>query len=116
MTTLSDAIIEALHGWQPIATAPKDGTEIMLHYFDFLGEPMTVSGHWRTVAGREWEDTWEHSLGYGDADLWMPLPAPPTAPQSSTLSPLPAAPYPDEQQLPYSNRAPGPSDEQARGR
>lgn len=39
-----------------------------------------------------------------------------TAPQSSTLPPLPAAPYPDEQQLPYSGPEPGPSDEPARGR
>lgn len=40
----------------------------------------------------------------------------PTELASSTLPPLPAAPYPDEQQLPDLGQAPGPSDEQARGR
>ena len=63
--------------WRMIDTAPKDGTEILLWYDDYLGEPLVVSGHWHCEEGREFEATWEHSYGYGDAYMWMPLPDPP---------------------------------------
>lgn len=63
--------------WQPIETAPKDGVEVMLYYEDWLGQKdMVISGHWDEKGQ---DSTWEHSLGYGDADMWMPLPAPPKA-------------------------------------
>ncbi len=60
-------------GWQPIETAPKDGTNIM------LGWPtMTMSGYWADWAGRK---SWVTSRGeYGGSAApthWMPLPAPP---------------------------------------
>jgi hypothetical protein len=55
--------------------APRDGTEILLFYKDFCGEKnMVVSGHWECEEGREFEATWSHSWGHGDADKWMPLP------------------------------------------
>lgn len=66
--------------WRPIDSAPRDGSEIMIFYREWLGEKnMVVSGHWHCQEGREFEATWEHSRGYGDADLWMPLPSPPVA-------------------------------------
>lgn len=65
--------------WQPIDTAPKDGTEILIWYKDWLGEKgLIVSAHWHAPEGREFDHTWEHSLGFGDADMWMPLPGPPS--------------------------------------
>lgn len=65
--------------WKPIATAPND-REIMLFYKDWLGEKnMVISGHW---AGGDpefdYNASWEHSLGSGDADMWAELPAPPS--------------------------------------
>lgn len=62
--------------WQPIETAPKD-REIMLYYTDWLGaKDMVISGHWD--GGRlEGEETFVHSMGTGDADMWANLPTPP---------------------------------------
>lgn len=58
--------------------APKDGTEIMLFYREYLGEKnFVVSGHWHIDEPFEEERTWEHSCGYGNADMWAELPAPP---------------------------------------
>jgi hypothetical protein len=73
--------------WRPIETAPKDGTEILVWYADYLGQrDFVVSAHWCCEEGREFEATWEHSLGFGDADMWQPLPGPPalTLAQPST--------------------------------
>lgn len=67
-----------MNEWQPIETAPKDGTEILLHYRQWCGTTgLVVSGHWESQEGREFEATWAHSLGWGDADRWQPVPAPP---------------------------------------
>ena len=72
----SEPIVE--RGWQPIETAPHDGTEIVA---------------W-TASGAAWIVSWEGSgwrikkppgrdpILYVDAVRWMPLPEPPrTAPQ-----------------------------------
>lgn len=62
--------------WLPIDSAPRDGSEIMLHYKEYLGvRDFIVSGHW--FENGPLDSTWEHSHGWGDADNWMPLPAPP---------------------------------------
>lgn len=69
--------------WQPISTAPKDGTPI---FACIKGECYTGHGflpvcvRWGTfhpnAVGKE---TWRASHGYKVAHLthWMPLPAPP---------------------------------------
>ena len=69
-------------GWQPIATAPKDGTEIVLYgaccpersrsrYAKDANVGWFSGGEWKT---RVYGETC-------DATHWMPLPAPPqTAP------------------------------------
>ncbi len=68
--------------WRRIDDETPKNREIMLWYKNWLGVPdMVVSGHWREVEGREFEATWEHSLGYGDADMWSELPAPPHNPE-----------------------------------
>jgi hypothetical protein len=70
--------------WQDIATAPKDGTSILLHYYGQAVEgrysPSEIRGHmgssrmqlWRTAAGviHQHEPQPTH---------WMPLPTPPAA-------------------------------------
>jgi len=69
-------------GWQPIETAPKDGTAILLHY-DW--EPLTVVGYFGTGDMPEMQhDRWRvkydcDSLeaGFGVPTHWMPLPPAP---------------------------------------
>jgi hypothetical protein len=61
--------------WQPIETAPKDGTNIL------LGWPtMVLSGYWADWRSRK---SWVTSRGeYSDKYApthWMPLPDPPVA-------------------------------------
>lgn len=66
--------------WQPIETAPKDGTHILI--WEFEGNAAVVECYYST------EDGWEgwiyadtllaDSCPDGpDADFWMPLPEPP---------------------------------------
>lgn len=67
--------------WRPIESAPKDSTEILLHYKYYLGErDFIASGHWFNGKSEE-DSTWEHSYGFGDANHWMPLPPPPSPPE-----------------------------------
>jgi hypothetical protein len=81
--------------WQPIETAPKDGTEIIGVYSNNYGyqDKPTVYGPW-TVAFRNgaWMASWAEGsvieyesysgTTYKDAEMepthWMPLPAPPS--------------------------------------
>lgn len=67
-------------GWQPIETAPKDGTWVMLGRAGRMPEV----GSWEN--GSPWLDGWfcggERSDSYGpdfDPTHWMPLPEPPHA-------------------------------------
>jgi hypothetical protein len=58
--------------WQPIETAPKDGTRILL--FTKMYGPST--GHWDAFNG-----SWVlHSVLNSEAEIthWQPLPTPPT--------------------------------------
>jgi hypothetical protein len=71
-------------GWRDIATAPRDGTQILLY---FLGE--RVIGKWSSHYGEwaglnvKWHDgaqtitTMRDGMGNGGPTLWHPLPAPP---------------------------------------
>lgn len=66
--------------WQPIETAPKDGTEILLYFrFGHIENGSFVKdrlgyGQWntfyRTHCSSRWETPYEPSH-------WMPLPTPP---------------------------------------
>jgi hypothetical protein len=57
-------------GWQPIETAPTDGTRVML-----------CAGRWHYLAGVQWEDDDGRPVWFGgdvvvdDPTHWMPLPA-----------------------------------------
>jgi hypothetical protein len=69
------ALSEGLGAWQPIATAPRDGTGILL-WQPGIDEPHV--GRWSRPPYQEW---------WGDAwappgcqpTHWMPLPAPPVS-------------------------------------
>ncbi len=72
--------------WQPIETAPTDGTRVLLWTPDL--DPPTIQAEWRSYddsmpdAGY-WVDVWNNDMiesaanGYITATHWMPLPAPP---------------------------------------
>ena len=67
--------------WQPIETAPKDGTMILaahcdparqnmtVAYWDFGSIKFNIIGHWRTST--------HEILTIGKVTHWMPLPEPP---------------------------------------
>jgi hypothetical protein len=62
------------HEWQPIDTAPKDGTRILfLAYGD-----MVYAGDWNECRESFEPDFWEGpNFDEGDITHWMPLPEPP---------------------------------------
>lgn len=75
--------------WQPIATAPKDGTQILAlcqpRFFE-TGKPMDFNYMavvwWRKAKDPKWGETrWKHALNdsYAEPTHWMPLPSPPEA-------------------------------------
>lgn len=59
--------------WQPIETAPKDGTRILLHLNSASGSDADIF-RWD---GREWLMADEYGLGMDVPAGWMPLPQPP---------------------------------------
>lgn len=66
--------------WQPIGTAPKDGTPVDLWCRVRNGRPVrltnmwfTPSTGWRTDKRNEWKEQIAK-----DATHWMPLPPPPS--------------------------------------
>ena len=68
--------------WQPIETAPKDGTRILVSCV-YEVEGQTHSYEWADWWG--WDDEWEGWLDFPSQipapvppTHWMPLPAPPT--------------------------------------
>ena len=68
------AAVRACEGWQPIATAPKDETRVLLYRGDWM-ESVAV-GWWSRS-----EETWIIAGGatsvFARATHWMPLPAGP---------------------------------------
>ena len=72
---LADALEAAEGGWQPIETAPKDGTWVLAYDADEYGET-TETAHWvrNGMFGGAWEISDEMQI---KPTLWMPLPAPP---------------------------------------
>lgn len=57
--------------WQPIETAPKDGTHVLVQYRWAHREKYIAEGWWR---GDGWET---HGHLRVRAFAWMPLPEPP---------------------------------------
>ena len=64
--------------WQPIETAPRDGTHVLLFSPD-AREPFVRVGFF---LDGDWWDTWCERRGFpidADSSHWMPLPEPPHA-------------------------------------
>lgn len=71
--------------WQPIETAPKDGTEILTCSFEVTQKPDGSSLIWYDCEVVHWVD-YEERGGWWNGDVirypdspthWMPLPEPP---------------------------------------
>lgn len=74
--TIYDAIAALLEAeaWQPISTAPKDGTDVLLRIEAAMGHFYTDIGSWfATRDGGYWTS---HAVKVRTAH-WRPLPAPP---------------------------------------
>jgi hypothetical protein len=68
-----------LDGWQPIDTAPQDGTEILLSDADFV-----FSGEYDLNYGRFGMFTHDGLVEYQHPSHWMPLPGPPKAKEGAS--------------------------------
>lgn len=71
--------------WQPIDTAPKDGTRIFVaRYIDGYGWILGVSRHETVGVIGGWISYWVGpfgELGLGAPTHWQPLPAAPPSPE-----------------------------------
>lgn len=75
--TIIDAVNHAPK-WQPIGTAPKDGTPILAYEADWV---YPISIRWHQSWGKWVLNGVLLELGdWGQPEVWMPLAAPPTAP------------------------------------
>jgi hypothetical protein len=65
-----------LGDWQPIATAPKDGSKIIVYRTMFDGDyiPQVGVDWWGTFGSR---DTWAKSRPDTPPVMWQPMPEPP---------------------------------------
>jgi hypothetical protein len=73
--------------WQTIDSAPKDGTELLLHFSPDrtpgrdgpgIDEGGVIQGWWFS-SPKEIDDGWETIIGFvGDPTHWMPLPPAPS--------------------------------------
>lgn len=59
-----------MKGWQPIETAKKDGTLVLLYEHGRIAEP--ADGHWYETRQAWSIDGWDAHPTH-----WMPLPEPP---------------------------------------
>lgn len=62
--------------WQPIETAPKDGTEILLFVDAYVtgDTPQQVVGRWFRSG---WQESYADEYAVCEVTHWMPLPEPP---------------------------------------
>lgn len=66
--------------WQPIETAPMDGTEVILFYPDYTDDGFVTAGYFHRATS-DYESYWYADLvngGASEATHWQPLPPPPT--------------------------------------
>lgn len=83
LSTLTTALENARKdAWQPIETAPKDGSTVLLHSPDVKHEGGVMLGYWTDFGDGDPNWTAIQTEYPIDAEVthWMPLPEPPTPP------------------------------------
>jgi hypothetical protein len=74
--------------WQPIETAPRDGTRIIVYRPKFDGNYIPQVGYDFWMTGSYYSECWGKSRKDCPPTHWMPFPEPPsspvTRPQSQT--------------------------------
>ena len=68
-----------LHGWQPIATAPKDWSDVLLHDPNYPDDARTVFEGLFDKNAEQWRDAKNQRV---EPTHWMPLPLPPAGASS----------------------------------
>ena len=63
--------------WQPIETAPKDGTVVLI--YSPADGVMSSHLHWGNWQGMVWRSVGHVDFERSKPTHWMPLPAPPKA-------------------------------------
>ena len=58
-----------MHGWNPIATAPKDGTDVLLWYPD-LKQAVRIGSYNVTETIRNGKPSYKSEGWSSDVDLW----------------------------------------------
>jgi hypothetical protein len=70
--------------WQPIETAPKDGTRVLAYWPGGDNKNAAVQveswfGPWGMGSAKlAWQNAFEWADGYNGPTHWLPLPEPPT--------------------------------------
>ena len=70
------------HEWQPIETAPKDGTTILLYVGKFCDDYAVAfwyGDYWHVGLKEYARYTDRYDFEFGNPTHWMPLPEPPNA-------------------------------------
>lgn len=62
------------HQWQPIETAPKDGTKVLIYHI--RDKWMICAGHW--PCNSYWSESYASNIKLNNPTHWMPLPEPPS--------------------------------------
>ncbi len=64
--------------WQPIETAPKDGTDVLIGWFELPGQKSMTIVFWHSFR-KAWCNTWTlfSANAVSQPTHWMPLPEPP---------------------------------------
>lgn len=60
------------NGWQPMDTAPKDGTRVLLRY-NHIGSFIAEIGLCSDNQWKSWPNLWE--MGDSNCTHWQPLPS-----------------------------------------
>lgn len=90
LATVALGISERCERWQPIATAPRDGTKFLAGRFVKKGSHnnlMAVDRWHARERGDDWDGPGKFNTHYWPATHWQPLPAPPLPTEAPTASP-----------------------------
>lgn len=69
---------EDAHGWRPIATAPRDGTRVLVGYKSHCVYRVTLAWYVTDTGYSGSDSGWYCDVGFVPPTHWQPLPPPPS--------------------------------------